>query len=112
MRRLKKTLIFCWEIWKSRNTVQHGGTRRPGKVIVRNSLSLVEEYQAANEIDRPNVVVKWHPPKPPRFKMNVDGAVFTVLGATGMGLVTRDLEGKSDGSYEQEDPSTPDSAKS
>ena len=85
------------------------------KVIVRNSLSLVEEYQAANEIDRPNnpiEVVKWHPPKPPRFKMNVDGAVFTVLGATGMGLVTRDLEGKSDGSYEQEDPSTPDSARS
>lgn len=74
-----------------------------------------EEYQAANEVDRPNnpiEVVKWHPPKPPRFKMNVDGVVLTELGATGMGLVMRDLEGKSDGSYEQEDPSNLDSAKS
>ena len=44
--------------------------------------------------------------------MNMDGAVFTELGATGMGLVIRDLEGKSDGNYEQEDPSTPDSARS
>lgn len=112
---VEKTLTFCWEIWKSRNTVRHGGTRRPRKVIVRNSLSLVEAYRAANEVDRPNnptEVVKWHPPKPPRFKMSVDGAVFTELGATGMGLVMRDSEGKSDGSYKQGDPSTPDSARS
>ena len=75
----------------------------------------MEEYQAANEVNRPNnpiKVVKWHPLKPPRFKMNADGAVFIELGATGMGLVMRDFEGKSDGSYEQEDPSTLDSARS
>ena len=75
----------------------------------------MEEYQAANEVDHlnnPIEAVKWHLPKPPRFKMNMDGAVFTELGATGMGLVIRDLEGKSEGNYEQEDPSTPDSARS
>ena len=41
----------------------------------------------------PAVQVKWHPPDPHRFKMNVDGAVFTNQRATGFGMVMRDSQG-------------------
>lgn len=58
---LEKTLTFCWEIWKTRNLVRHGGTHRSGKAIVQKSQSLVEEYKAATEIVHP-------PPAPPKKK--------------------------------------------
>ena len=41
----------------------------------------------------PVVQVKWHPPDPCWFKMNVDGAVFTNQRATGFGMVMRDSQG-------------------
>ena len=65
--------------------------------MVKCSLSLVEEYRATNEVViplNPCVDVKWHPPDPPKFKMNVNGAVFIKLRATGLGMVLRDSEGK------------------
>lgn len=65
--------------------------------MVKCSLSLVEEYRATNEVViplNPCVDVKWHLPDPPKFKMNVDGAVFIKLRATGLGMVLQDSEGK------------------
>lgn len=41
--------MICCGIWKSRNEVQYGGKRRPGPVIVRSSLKLLEDYHSANE---------------------------------------------------------------
>ncbi|KAK7858245.1 putative ribonuclease h protein [Quercus suber] len=29
---LEKTMTMCWEIWKNRNVLRHGGTRKPGKL--------------------------------------------------------------------------------
>ncbi|KAL0014761.1 hypothetical protein SO802_001830 [Lithocarpus litseifolius] len=63
-----------------KNTVRNGGGQRAGKTMVRSLASLVEEYRAANEKAcclNLAVLVKWHPPGPPWFKMNVEGAVFT-----------------------------------
>ena len=47
--------------------------------MVRSFASLVEEYRETNEREsylNPAMPVKWLPPDPLRFKMNVDGAVF------------------------------------
>ncbi|KAF3971774.1 hypothetical protein CMV_004663 [Castanea mollissima] len=46
---LEKWVTICWCIWKSKNEVRHGGKRRPGLVIVRSSLKLLEDFQLANE---------------------------------------------------------------
>lgn len=57
---------------------------------------MVEEYRAANEREcglNPTVHVRWHPPDPHRFKMNMDGAVFKDQRATGSGMVVRDSQG-------------------
>lgn len=65
---LEKFLTHCWEIWKNGNSVRHRGTSRSGKTIARCSMSLVEEYRAANEVAQPlnpSVAVKWHPLDPP-----------------------------------------------
>ena len=45
---LEKWVLICWGIWKSQNEVQHGGKKRPGPVIVRNALRLLEDYHSTN----------------------------------------------------------------
>ena len=76
---LERWVTICWGIWKSRNEVRHGGKRRPGPVIVRSSLKLLEDFQSANERpSRPRTEnqssTTWKPPPPGSFKVNVDGA--------------------------------------
>ena len=90
-------MSLCWEIWKERNSVRNGSGKRESKVLVRNAASLVEEYNAANErvvFKNPEFSTKWHPPDSPRFKMNVDAAVFSDLRAMGAGMVIRDSQGQ------------------
>ena len=65
---LETTMTLCWEIWKSRNSVRHGGPCSYGKSIVQRALALMQEYRAATEIvhsPRPTEAVKWHPPDHP-----------------------------------------------
>ena len=93
---LETTMTLCWEIWKNRNSVRHGGTGRSGKAIVQRALALMQEYHAVTEeapTPRPTEAVKWHPPDHPCYKVNVDAAVLKELNATGMGMVVRDWEG-------------------
>ena len=94
---MEKMMSLCWEIWKERNSVRNGSGKRESKVLVRNAASLVEEYNAANErvvFKNPEFSTKWHPPDSPRFKMNVDAAVFSDLRAMGAGMVIRDSQGQ------------------
>lgn len=46
---LERWIATCWGIWKSRNEIRRGGKRRPGLVIVRSSMKLLEDFQSANE---------------------------------------------------------------
>ena len=90
-------MTVCWEIWKNRNVFRHGGTRKPGRVIAHNAIALVEEYQSANEVVcplNPSEAIKWHPPESPKYKLNIDGAVFTGQKASRMDMLVRDLEGR------------------
>ena len=95
---LERWVTICWGIWKSRNEVRHGGKRRPGPVIVRSSLKLLEDFQSANERpSRPRTEnqssATWKPPPPGSFKVNVDGALFSKTKQSGVGVMVRDEEG-------------------
>ncbi|XP_050259000.1 uncharacterized protein LOC126704000 [Quercus robur] len=79
---LERWVTMCWGIWKSRNEVRHGRKRRPGRVIVRSSLKLLEDFQSTNEkLSRPRIEnqnrAAWKPPPLGSFKVNVDGALFS-----------------------------------
>ena len=76
--KLESWVAICWGIWKSRNEVRHGGAKRPGRVIVRNALRLLDDFHAANELPcQPSSNTQdttiWMPPSPGYFKVNVDG---------------------------------------
>ena len=69
---------------------------REGKSLVRSAVSLVEDYRGVNERvvwKTPVLQTRWHPPDPPRFKMNVDATDFNALRAMGAGMVLQDSQG-------------------
>lgn len=71
---------------------------RNGLAIVRSSLRIFDDYQAANEKPQPMRTVtsketKWRPLQPGSYKVNVDGAVFTKGKQVGIGVVIRDSMG-------------------
>ncbi|KAK9993453.1 hypothetical protein SO802_023156 [Lithocarpus litseifolius] len=86
-------------IWKNRNEIIHEGTGRPGKVVVRSSLMLLDEYQTANESPEvgqksTHAIMRWSPPQQECYKVNVDGTVFTKRKQMGIGVVIRDSAGE------------------
>ncbi|XP_075633945.1 uncharacterized protein LOC142606490 [Castanea sativa] len=95
---LEKWATICWGIWKSRNEFQHGGKRRPGLVIARSSLKLLEDLQLANKklsrvrLDNQNIAV-WKPPLLGYFEVNVDGALFSKSKQFGIGVIVLNGEG-------------------
>lgn len=66
--------------------------------MTRSSLSLLEEFQLANEGPTATTVrshdVKWVLPHEGRYKVNVDGAVFSKRKQAGVGVVIRDATGQ------------------
>ena len=96
-RLLERTVMISWGIWKNRNDFRHGGRLRSGQAVARSSLCLLEEFQLANEKPTTNAernqVVKWVPPLAGRYKVNVDGAVFSRWKQAGVGVVVQDDAG-------------------
>ena len=80
------------------NETRHGGRQRSGLAMTRSSLSLLEEFQIANErpttTAKQNQLVKWAPPPLGCYKVNVDGAVFSKRKQAGIGVVIKDEEGQ------------------
>ena len=94
---LEKTITICWDIWKNRNVVRHGGSRRPGLNIIKLALTLVKDYTAANKqptSQQPDEVVQWKPPSANRYKVNVDGGPFSATKMTRLGVLIRDEKGQ------------------
>ena len=95
---LERIIAICWGIWKNKNKVFHGGKGRVGRAVIRSSLRLLEEFQIVNEdplatrVSAPEVV-KWRPPRPDCYKVNVDGVVFSKRKQVGIGVVIRDSGG-------------------
>ena len=76
-----------------------GGVGKPGRVILKTTLRLVEEYRAANvtrQRDTPGVgpLTIWKPPDLEWYKVNVDSAVFKHRKKAGIGVVIRDETGE------------------
>uniref|UniRef100_A0A7N2LEL5 Reverse transcriptase zinc-binding domain-containing protein n=1 Tax=Quercus lobata TaxID=97700 RepID=A0A7N2LEL5_QUELO len=68
---LEKVISICWGIWKDRNERRMGGSGKPGRMILKTALHLVEEYSTANDIrqgDKSSVgpAKIWKPPDPER----------------------------------------------
>ena len=73
---LELAITIACSISFNRNQVRHGQSCQSAAVILR---SLIDEFQVANF--RPSLpIVKeveiWVNPKPPWYKVNIDGAVF------------------------------------
>ena len=89
---VERTILVCWGIWKHQNEVRHGGVSRNGLPIVRSSLQILDEFQVANETPQTTGAsttkeIKWNPPQPGSYKINVDGAVFSKQKQLGIGVV-------------------------
>ena len=73
-----------------------GGARQSIGHILQWTWTYLEEFQLANHLlTEPRFVseVLWSPPKPPWFKVNIDGVVFSSLKFVGVGIVVRDQWG-------------------
>ena len=89
-------VMTAWGIWTNQNEVNHGKSRKPAPVLARWTKELLEEYTLANHSTRPykdSVDERWQPPKPPWYKANMDGAVFSQQKEAGIGVVIRDHHG-------------------
>ena len=76
-----------------------GGSGKPGRMILKTTLHLVEEYSAANDTrqgDKPGVgpAKIWKPPNPKWYKVNIDNAIFENWKKAGIGVVIRDEKGE------------------
>ena len=72
---------------------------KPGRVILKTTLRLVEEYRAANVTRQRDTLgvgplTIWKPPDLEWYKVNVDSAVFKHRKKAGIGVVIRDDTGE------------------
>ena len=75
------------------------GSGKPRRMILKNALHLVEEYNTTNDSrqgDKPGVgpAKIWKPLDSKRYKVNVDGAVFEHQKKARIGVVIRDERGE------------------
>lgn len=85
--------VLAWCLWTTRNPVRMRGVRKSTLNILQWARSYMEEFQLANYTPtQPRIVTEvfWSPPRPPWFKVNVDGVVFSSLKSVGLGIVIRD----------------------
>ena len=88
----------AWALWHNRNEVRLGGVRKSGTVLLQRALQYLEEFYAASDLPSTSsgLVVQgqtWSPPMGNSYKVNVDGATFSKLGAVGIGVIVRDAYG-------------------
>ena len=94
----ERFVSVCWGIWKERNVIRTGGRGKHGRVTLKTSLGLMNEFQLANEGPRKPVAVRpepvcWVPPPPGQYKVNSDGAVFASQRKVGLGVMICDSNG-------------------
>ena len=88
--------IMAWMVWNNRNAFKHEGRCKDPKKIAMEAREYAKEV--ADESLPPSrgiatVRTKWHPPQHGRYKVNVDGAVFTNLKSSGIRVVIRNEDG-------------------
>ena len=88
--------ITAWMVWNNRNTFKHEGRCKDPKKIAMEAKEYAKEV--AKESLPPSCGTttgrtKWRPPQKGRYKVNVDGAVFTSLKSIGIEVVIRNEDG-------------------
>ena len=84
-----------WLIWSRRNSARVGDSVVEYHHIRTKAEVFLLDFQSAQVLDRRvstacSRAVRWMPPISPLYKINFDGALFSNLGAAGLGVVIRD----------------------
>ncbi|KAK2663391.1 hypothetical protein Ddye_001965 [Dipteronia dyeriana] len=96
------TCLLCvvlWRNWGHRNLVAHGLPGLCLNDVVSWSQAYLRNFRAAKESRVRDVIsvqkraVRWTPPRPDRYKLNTDMAIYGARAAGRIGLVIRDLDG-------------------
>ena len=89
---------IAWAIWYNRNKVVHEESCLSHQQVWQLAKSVVEDFSNAVDWDfsqpRP-LPVKWNPPPPGIFKVNVDGATVDHGGNSSVGVIVRDCTGQT-----------------
>lgn len=94
-----KVVIIAWALWHKRNVVRHGKEKKNGKSLVQWALNYFMEYNEAVAVFRESIqvvelAIPWRPPQATWCKVNVDGAVFSVLKVVRVSVLIRDDKGR------------------
>lgn len=91
-------LTICWFIWIGRNNLIWRKRRFDAAQTAANSFRYMEELQRmrsnSNVDNGPREQVIWRSPPENDLKVNVDGAIFTHTGRSGVGAIIRDWKGE------------------
>ena len=78
--------ITAWLIFNNRNSFKHEGKCKEAKIIAKEARELGKEVQESQNSSSQIMALgynQWRPLTKGRYKVNVDGAVFTKLGCWG-----------------------------
>nr|XP_023904447.1 uncharacterized protein LOC112016166 [Quercus suber] len=93
----KPVVTVSWVMWFNRNEVWHGGRKKSDVALFQWYRQYLQEFQEANQLV-PSIVmpkvVGWSPPPIARYKVNVDGVVFSAQKCTAVGVMIRDSNGQ------------------
>ena len=89
--------ITAWMVWNNKNAFKHEGRCKDPKKIAMEAKEYAKEVANVSlPPSRGNAIVrtKWRPPQNGRYKVNVDGVVFTSLKSSGIEVVIRNEDGQ------------------
>ena len=89
---------IAWAIWYNRNKVVHEDCYLSHQQVWQLAMSVVEDFNnvVAWDFSQPRALpVKWTPPPPGIFKVNVDGATSDHGGNSSVGVIVRDYTGQT-----------------
>ncbi|KAK7836541.1 hypothetical protein CFP56_022384 [Quercus suber] len=89
---LECVVMICWGIWKNRNEIRHSGKDRRGTAIVKSSITLLDEFQAAIV---KQMMLGPHKSEVGQYKVNTDGVVFTKRKWVGFGVAVHNSKGEA-----------------
>lgn len=91
-----KVLVFLWRWWSVRNKVNAGEKMATSAEVCKSvafySMEFDKIFNSSHKIARAPLL-KWRPPPPECYKINVDVSFYPVTMTGGWGFVARDCDG-------------------